>query len=44
MKEAVDLVLKDGLSIKVAAEMKGAARNTLHSYVKNARTTQRAIL
>ena len=34
MKEAVDLVLKDGLPIRVAADMKGVARNTLHTYVK----------
>ena len=34
MKEASDLVLKDGLPIRVAADMKGVARNTLHTYVK----------
>ena len=35
MKEAVDLVIIDGLSIRNGAERKGLARNTLHTYVKN---------
>ena len=34
MKEAVDLVIIDGLSIQNAAERKGLARNTLNTYVK----------
>ena len=34
VKEAVDLVIIDGLSIRNAAERKGLARNTLHTYVK----------
>ena len=38
MKEAVDLVIKDGLSIRKAAERKGVARNTLHTYVKKVKS------
>ena len=34
MKEAVDLVIIDGSLIRNAAERKGLARNTRHTYVK----------
>ena len=34
MKEAFDLVIIDGLSIRNVAERKGPERNTLHTYLK----------
>ena len=43
MKEAVDLVIIDGLSIRNAAERKGLARNTLHTYVKKQKITRKIL-
>ena len=37
MKETVDLVIIDGLSIRNAAESKGLIKNTLHTYVKKSK-------
>ena len=43
MKEAVYLVIIDGLSIQNAAERKGLARNTLHTYVKKQKITRKIL-